>query len=190
MLFKNYQLKKESELFKIQNKFQKEWEKIEPKIMLSLSEINETFWFTNPKEIIALVSLNPICPRDIKNKNFNVFYKQSIEEMKDTCIHELLHFIYFKKWKEVFPHSKEKEFDNPYLVWKLSEIVIPIILNEKRIQKIFEHKFKGYNEFEQIKIKGKLIRDSLQELYEDKENFEDFLKKSYAFIKKHKSALP
>lgn len=167
--------------------FQKEWNKVNNRIMKALSEVTECEW--NDKEIEAKVSLNPICPRFIKEREFNIFYKQTIENMKDTCTHESLHFLYFDKWKKVFPKMKEKEMNSPYLVWHLSEMVPGIILNDEKIQKNFKHKFRSYREYENLKINNKPILESIQEIYDNREDFEDFLKKSWKFVNKNKKEI-
>jgi hypothetical protein len=58
----------------------------------------------------------PICPRDLREKSFSVFYKQNIKQTRLTIIHEILHFYYFFKWKLVFLKSNEKDFDGPHII--------------------------------------------------------------------------
>src|SRR3990167_2886115 len=97
------ELKKQSEIF------QMAWDKINSDVMHALSDVVEQKWSSKDKKIVARVSLNPICPRDIKERTFDVFYMQSLEYMKSVAIHETLHFIYFDKWKSVFPKAEAKE---------------------------------------------------------------------------------
>lgn len=184
------QFKKETSRIRKKIKFfQKEWEKINDQVMLVLSELVEQDWGKQTKEISARVSLNPICPRFIKERTFDVYYKDTARRMKSTAIHEILHFIYFEKWKKVFPKIKEREFDSPYLVWKLSEMVPGIVLNDKKIQKIFTYRFFSYKEFQTIQLKGRPLLSSLQKFYDERRNFEDFLRKSWAFVKKHEKEI-
>jgi hypothetical protein len=170
-------------IFKIKRKefekkrkiFQKEWNKLNDDVMLVLSKVVEQDWPEKDKKIFARVSLNPICPRYIKQRTFDVFYEQKPNYMKSVAIHEILHFIYFEKWKRVFPKTKEKEFDAPHLVWQLSEMVPKIILSDKRVQKVFRYKFDSYKEYENFKLNRK--------------DFADFLKKSWKFVKKHEKQI-
>ena len=83
--------------------------------------------------------------------------------MKSVAIHEILHFIYFEKWKKVFPKTQEKEFDAPHLVWQLSEMVPGIILNDKRVQNVFKYKFDSYKEYENFK--KKMLKTSSNRVY-------------------------
>ena len=187
--FKDLLLKNEKHLFTKAKIFQKEWDKINDPVMITLSKVVEKEWPKKDIQVLALLSLNPICPRDIKKRSFEIFYKQTVEEMKATVIHELFHFIYFEKWKEVFPKTKESEINSPHLVWKLSEIVTGVVLNDKTIQKVFTHKFKTYNEFENQRINKRLLLSYMEEFYDRRKSFKDFLINSHNFIKKNKEEL-
>jgi len=169
--------------------FQREWNKINDEILPVLSEVVEQEWSDKDKEIFARISLNPICPRYIKQRTFDLFYKQKPKYMKSVAIHEILHFIYFEKWKKVFPKTEEKEFDGPHLVWQLSEMVPGIILNDKRVQNVFKYKFYSYKEYENFKLKGEPLLSYLQDFYDNRKDFADFLKKSWIFIKKHEKEI-
>jgi hypothetical protein len=169
--------------------FQREWNKINDNIMLVLSKVVEQEWSDKDKKIFARISLNPICPRYIKQKTFDLFYKQKSKYMKSVAIHEILHFIYFEKWKKVFPKTQEKEFNAPNLVWHLSEMVPEIILNDKRVQNVFKYKFDSYKEYENFKLNGKPLLSYLQDFYDNRKNFADFLKNSWKFVKKYEKEI-
>ena len=166
--------------------FQREWDKINDKVIVALSEILEIKWPKKDKQIRALVSPNQICPRYIKERTFDVYFLSSIKEMKAIAVHEILHFLYFEKWKKIFPKTNEKHFNSPYLVWELSEIVPKAILSDKRLQKIFRHNPDVYKEYKNLKIKGKYLLDYINHFYFKRKNFEDFLRKSWTFMKKYK----
>lgn len=180
---------KRKELEKKSKIFQKEWNKINDKVMIVLSGVVEQDWQKKDKKIFAGVSLNPICPRYIKQRTFDIFYKQKLRYMKSVAIHEILHFIYFEKWKQVFPNTKEKEFDAPHLVWQLSEMVPKIILSDKRVQNVFKYKFGSYKEYENFKLNDKPLLSYLQTFYDNRKDFADFLKKSWRFVKKHEKEI-
>ena len=170
-------------------RFQRSWNKINNKALEALSEVVEINWPKNTMKIAAYVTLNPICPRWIKKRTFDIYYKFNIRKMKAVSLHEILHFIYFEKWKQVFPKTKEREFDKPYLVWQLSEMVPPIILKDERIQKVFRHKPPAYKEYVKFKIDKKPLLEYFQEFYDNKKDFEDFLKQSWKFVKEHKKEI-
>lgn len=181
--------KEKIELEKKTKIFQRGWNEINDDIMFILSNVIEQEWLKKDRKIFARVSLNPICPRYIKQRTFDIFYKQKPKYMKSVAIHEILHFIYFEKWKKVFPKTNEKEFDAPHLVWQLSEMVPGIILNDKRVQKVFKYKFDSYKEYENFKLNGKPLLFYLQDFYDSRKDFADFLKKSWKFVKKYEKEI-
>ena len=171
-------------------KYSKNWRKIEKQYLTILPEILDTPWPKDKKIIKAMISINPICPRFINNWSFSLFYKQKAKKMKETIMHEICHFLYFKKWKEVFPNSPKKTFEYPYIEWHLSEILAPIILNDLRIQKLLKRKAVFYKEHQKIKIDGAAAPKHFLLLYKENVDknyrFEEFLRKAYSEIKKHR----
>ena len=177
------------ELKKVAKDFQKEWDKDGEKLLTALSKVVGKEWPEDCENMKAWISLNPICPRFLEQRAFDVYWKQSLTEMKDTCLHEILHFIWFEKWKEIFPKYNNKEFESPHLVWKLSEMVPLAVLSDKRIQTIFKHEPSVYNEWKSKKIGGKLLLEHLQTIYYEKKSFADFMKKSWKFVKKYEKEI-
>lgn len=187
--FKEYYKENKKSIEGIREKFQEEWNKISDGYMNALSEVLEIKWSKQDKKIYALLSLNPICPRWIKERTFNVYYNFDLNVMKSISMHEILHFLWFEKWKQIFPETNEKEFDSPYLVWKLSEIVPKAILSDEKIQKIFKHKPLVYDEWKFARINGKPLLSQIGEIYHYRKNFEDFVRKTWEFIKKHEKEI-
>ena len=187
--FEDFILKNKNLLEKKAEEFNKEWSKLNDDFMKAISEALEIDWPKKDKEIRAFISPNPICPRYLKQRIFDVYYLSSLDWMKAVTVHEILHFIYFEKWKKVFPKTNEKHFEIPHLVWKLSEIVPKAILSDERVQKIFKHNPTVYDEYHELKINGKPLLDYIDEFYFKRKNFKDFLKKSWVFVNKHKSSL-
>lgn len=173
-------------------KYQKAWNKVEKDYFKLLSEIISTEWPKNKKNIKAMISINPICPRFLNNWSFFLFYKyEKIGNAIEVIMHECCHFLYFEKWKQVFPNAKTKTFDYPYIEWHLSEILTPIILNDQRVQKLLNKKADFYDEYKKIYIgKNNLIKH-FELLYKnhitEQSNFDDFLKNAYSEIKKYKN---
>ncbi len=184
--FEDFILKNKNLLEKKAKEFQKEWNKINKEYMKAISEVLGIDWPKKDKEISAFISPNPICPRYIKQRIFDVYYLSSLEWMKAVAVHEILHFIYFEKWKKVFSKANEKHFEAPHLVWKLSEMVPRAILSDERLQKIFKHNPSVYDEYHELEINGKPLLDYIDEFYSKRKNFKDFLKKSWDFVNKHK----
>ncbi len=106
----------------------------------------------------------------------------------EVIMHECCHFLYFEKWKQLYPKTNNKRFESPYLEWHLSEILASVILNDIRIQKMLKRKADFYNEHKRIKIDGKTVPKYFNDLYNKiskNKNFDEFLKESYQIIKKN-----
>ncbi|MBR9676639.1 hypothetical protein GOV04_00670 [Candidatus Woesearchaeota archaeon] len=142
-------------------------------------------------KLTAYVTISPICPRDLQKKDFAVSYQYNNRYAKLAIAHEVLHFYYFKKWKEVFPRHSEKSFDGPHIIWHLSEILAVVLLNTSKFFKILRAKEKGYQEHQKIKVRRRTILEYFSDLYtqsqKNNQNFEQFLKQSYKTIKQHEN---
>lgn len=188
-LFKENRQEMENARPKIQNV----WDGINRDVMQALSDIMEIGWPATDKKFTANITLNPICPRYLKSRSFDVFFRDernSINTIEMIAVHEILHFIYFEKWKEVFPETDEAEFNTPHLVWKLSEMVPAILLNDVRMQNIVKLKFRCYTEFEQCMIGKRHLLSYLQEFYDLRKSMADFLTRSWEFVRAHRNEIP
>lgn len=172
--------------------YEKEWGKIEKNFLEALSEILEIDWPKRRKTIYAMTSINPICPRFLDSWSFSMFYNyKKMDKAMEVIMHECCHFLYFEKWKELYPKMDRKKFNAPHIEWHLSEIIAPIILNDKRIQKLLKQKADFYPEHARLKIAGQTIPKYFTSLYEKniKENkdFNAFLRQTYQEIKRNKN---
>ena len=157
--------------------------------MIALENVNETKWPKELKIISAKITLNPICPRYLEDYSFDIHFAFPNILMKRITLHEISHFIFFKKFKEIYPKINPKRFEYPNIVWNLSEIVPLMILGDKRIQEIIEHEPSIYNVYKKLKINEKNILEILQNFYNKRKNFTDFIKTSYNFMKKHEKEI-
>lgn len=173
--------------------FQREWNKINDNYMKALSEVLETEWPKDRKTIFGIISINPDGLRFLKYWGFQIFYMQRLYMMRGTVAEEILHLLYFKKWKEVFPKADEKTFEQPYLEWHLSEILVPAILGDKRIWKMIKFTKYGYLEHIKVKIGKRNLIQHFEELYRKsrkrKEPFAQFLQIAYKEAQKHKDKI-
>ncbi len=173
-----------SEIKTNQLKYEEEWRKVEEDFFATLSGVIGIEWPLDREIITAMISINPITPRSLEDWNFAYFYNyHEIADFLETVMHECCHFLYFEKWKELFPEIESKNFDAPYIEWHLSEVIAPIILNDERIQKILKKPAHFYPQHYQNKIGERSIVDFFTELYHQQNNFSDFLKKSYELIR-------
>lgn len=189
---KDFISKNKHKLEALRFQYQKEWDTINDLYLKILSEDFETKYPHTRKIITAYVSIVPIYPRFLNTWSFNVGLKS--QNMKKIATHEILHFMYFKKWKEVFPKTKTAELEAPYLVWKLSEIVAPILLNNNpKIQKLTRAKDPGYSEFKNIKIGKQKIVTHFEKIYKNhikkETSFTSFLESIWEETKKYEKVL-
>ena len=176
-----YQAKRD-ELENVKQEAQENWDKIEGKILKEFSNILQREW--ELEKIPVGISLLPFSTRDLEEKRVDIYYKKDIQSVLKTTTHELFHFIYFNKWKEIFPDITIEEMDYPSPAWALSEIVLPIMLNNSKIKNILGMEFKNYSMFENEMYEDKNIVFHIRKMYEDNE-IEDFLRKSYEYILKY-----
>ncbi len=176
-------------LKEVKEETENRWRKIENKIIARLQEILELREL--PKPITGKVSLLPIAPRFLKQRLFYFCAKSKCKI--ETIVHELLHFMYFMKWIECFPEyrdeKKQREFDSPFLVWHLSEIVPGIILNDEIILKELDCIPRSYKRYYEIIVNKKSVIQHIKEIYKKRKSFCEFLKKAWGFIKRNEEKI-
>jgi hypothetical protein len=170
-----------------------EWDKIGAAFLEELSKHFETEWPEDKPEIVGYVSNLPVFPRFLDEYKFCVGYKNTAGSI-ETSAHEILHFLWFKKWKEVFPEIERKEYESPNLAWRLSEIMDPIILQcNPKIKELIKPKGWGYSSFKDIKIGDVSMTEYFKKIYLDSvasgDNFETTLKKLWEEAQKHKDEI-
>jgi len=176
------------DLLKSKKKYELAWKKVKQRYFDLLSKILDTDWPKDHKNITVLISINPICPRFLNDWGFSIFYDyKQISHVLEVIMHETCHFLYFKKWLELYPATDKKKFESPYIEWHLSELVAPIILNDKRVQTLLKQKAVFYPEYSKIKINGNVASTHFTEIYKNSEgDFKKFLSNSFKSIKIHR----
>ena len=187
--------KNKENLEKSKEHFQKIWEQTCGKLLESLSKDFETDLPNEIKEIKANVSINPMCPRWVDKWMFNLYYRFNDISMLKVAIHEIIHFVYFKKWSEVFPDSDNKNFNGMNSEWILSEILVHTIMNNnKTIQDIVKGEGSDvYKKWQSIRVDGKKLDEYFDGFYKEHEegkiSFADFLRKSWDEYQKRKDVI-
>ncbi|MEG1597396.1 MAG: hypothetical protein RR359_03885 [Bacilli bacterium] len=166
-------------------RYQKVWDTYNDNFMEELSKTLNINWPDKCKNIKGFIGVVPICPRDIENATFTLPYWLDNETVLDAVAHECCHFLYFEKWKQLFPDFDENSFNTPHLIWKLSEMVIDFILNKENIQQYLRHNFKSYYYFYE---KNKEEMGTIKELYE-KNSIEDAIRLSYSYLLEREATL-
>lgn len=162
--------------------YQNIWDPINDAIMEDLAFRLHIQW--PEEEIICRVGLLPVCPRDILGKTFDLNYGSKNAKIIAIAIHELCHFLYFEKWKEVYPDYREEEFDHPHIAWYLSEAMIDPLINNEIFKKYTNEDLSAYSVFYQTLIDGKSVIDHLRS-YVENESIEEAIRRGYELFQKN-----
>lgn len=138
------------------------------------------------------ISINPIEPRFLRERFFDIFYLNSEPGAIGESIHEIIHFVWFYVWNRLFGDSYDA-YERPSLKWILSEMVVESIMKDPRLSSInpyFPREQGGciYPYFFTMEVEGTPILDTLDEMY-TKQSIEDFMKNSYAYCQAHEAEI-
>ena len=143
-------------------------------------------------ELNANITLNPVCPRFLKERCFDVFYKNSERGALGTSLHEVIHYFWFHVWNAHFGDSYE-EYETPSLKWILSEMVVESIMQDHRLSSInpyYPRENGGcvYPYFQDMIVDGRLILDTMDDMYHSN-NITDFMELAYRYCQKHETTI-
>ena len=140
-------------------------------------------------DMVAMVGLNPICPRDIEHHCFDIYHYFETKWAMATALHEITHFAWFTFWQKHF-RDDLSEYDAPHLKWLLSEIVVETIIRNSDLGALVEQpKYIAYSYFYNMTIKGEPIFDTMKCFYIERKDIYDFMEKSYNWIKDNEPEL-
>lgn len=159
------------------------WNKYNDKYFKVLQSLLNIEWPTDKMNIESSIGIIPVFPRFLNDFGFSVSIDLTDSKIIETCAHECLHFLWFEKWKQLYPQTKREEFDSPHLVWEYSEMVVDSILNTKSIKEVLNINARSYDSFYKIKHNNEMVMDSLKNIFSSREVIEDRIKKGYEFIK-------
>lgn len=133
------------------------------------------------RTITCGVMFNTTCPRYLSEFAFEVNYNTSNEQMLETIIHELIHFYYFEKWKEVFPDYDESTFECPHLIWLLSEMSIEPLFKKTAFNSFCLSPYPAYNYFYSECLFGENVMEKLNTLFSSN-NITSYFKEALKYI--------
>lgn len=172
--------------------YSKHWEACKPQIVAALSEAFDFDCSALFNDLKCNVSLNPIDPRFLREHSFDIFWLNSEKGAIGKAIHEIIHFVWFHVWNQLFGDSYD-EYEAPSLKWILSEMVVEAVMSDPRLSSInpyFPRENGGciYPYFFDMKVNGRLILDTLDEMYRN-QSISDFMKNSYAYCRKYEAEI-
>jgi hypothetical protein len=186
-------LRDKEQMISAQRQIQETWKNIGSAFLEALSQHFRTDWPDDKPELKGFISALPAYPRFLDDYSFCLGYKD-IPDMIEVSAHKILHFLWFKKWKEVFPETERREYESPNLCWRLSEIMDPIILQcNPKLKKLVEPKRWGYSSFKNIKIGNAGMTEYFKDIYlksiASADSFEITLKKLWEEAQKHEGEI-
>ncbi len=134
-------------------------------------------------DIVVNVTLNPISPRFLSERVFDVFYLNSHYGALGISLHELVHYIWFDVWHREFGDDHSK-YEHPHLEWVLSEAVVYCILADSRLDDINPYKAneRVYEYFYTMQVGNRGILDTLMHMYSGASSIVEFMHISYDFF--------
>lgn len=138
------------------------------------------------------VTMNPIMPRFLTERTFDLFYLASDRGAIGLALHELVHFVWFHVWNRLFGDSYG-EYERPSLKWILSEMVVEAVMQDERLRSInpyFPREQGGcvYPYFFSMVVEGRPILDTLDDMYKS-QSMGAFMRSSYAYCQAHEAEI-
>lgn len=143
-------------------------------------------------DLKGYISLNPVCPRFLRERYIDMFHLNSHRGCIGLTIHEMIHFLWFHVWNSL-NHDSYDEYERPSFKWILSEMVVESIMCDERLSSInpyFPRENGGcvYGYFQDMVIQERPILDTLDDMYRAMP-MPDFMAESYAYCLKNESAI-
>lgn len=163
--------------------FKDEFDKYSDDLINELLNLFEVSW-EDEKDIDCFVGYIPFYPRSIVYKFFDVSYADEDRVFLGTA-HEINHFVFFEKWKQLYGYNDSNEPLHPEPLWFTCELIVDPTLNTKRIQEITGYEHKAYEQFYTESIDGKIVMDYVKEFFNERNTIKEFIDKTYEFCVNH-----
>ena len=163
-------------------RFQNIWER---NAVFINNELNNIFGKEFEFDCVAYVNLNPVWPRYLNEKCFDVNLDANDDYLLLTSAHEIIHFAWFEVWKDNFPQIERQDYDYPNLSWLISEIAIEPIFKFSNLKQLSSAK-PAYDYFYTDKINNKTIAEIANEIFKNSKDINNFQHTIYSFFKNNK----
>ena len=164
---------------------QQQFQNFEEALLHKMLLLFEVLWPGEQKEIICYIGYIQRCTRNCITKEFFLTSSMDIETNIKAGIHEINHFIFYEKWKQMHGFPEGVEPMHPETLWFLEELIVDPTLNEPILQEIVPIPQQAYEQFYVQKIGDTPVMTHIKEIYERKESMEHFLEEAHSFIQKH-----
>ena len=174
------------------NLYAAHWQQYHDQVNAALSDAFDCSMADLFNDLHCHVSLNPIQPRYLTERQFDVFCLNSERGALGTALHELVHFAWFHVWNQVFADDYT-EYERPSLKWILSEMVVESIMRDERLSSINpyfprEHGGCVYPYFFTLMIDGVPALDTLDAMYRTLP-IRTFMQESFAWCQANESLI-
>ena len=160
------------------------WKKYNDDFFKELCSYLEIDWPEDKEIIEATIGIIPVSPRNIDEFSFSTHENITDNQLIETCAHECCHFLWFEKWKELYPDYKTEDFEAPSNIWEYSEMIVDPILNSDKIAKVFNKKTRyAYDSF----YENDSIMNGLFEIFNDDLSIDEKIVKGFEYINKIKT---
>lgn len=163
-------------------RYNKIWSEYNDKYFYMLSNFFGITFPKNIKKIDAHVGLIPTFPRYLDSFSFALSTGLNDWKLIEVAAHETLHFLWFEKWKSMYPKTPRSHFESPFDEWRYSEMVTDPILNNKPFTGLFKFTEKSYDSFYELYDNDELVMDKLRNIYSTDDSIEEKIEKGYKYI--------
>ena len=170
--------------------YQTHWDTNEKGITQALEKAFKLDLQNKFNDMVGTITLNPICPRFLDTRSFDVFYLSSEHGAMGIALHEIIHFVWFDVWQNQF-HDDVLHYESPHLPWIFSEMVVDCIMRDELLTSLNPYTKDNhaiYDYFYDIIIDQVCIIDTLNELYQNN-NIHDFMSLGYEYCQKHEQII-
>lgn len=172
--------------------YEQHFMKYKEQIEDALSDAFETDTRLLFNDLHANLSMNPVCPRFLRERYFDLFYKNSERGALGVSLHEVIHYLWFHVWNKTFGDSYD-EYDVPSLKWILSEMVVESIMSDSRLSSInpyYPRENGGcvYPYFYTMNLEGEPILDTLAKMYQQN-SIADYMRIAFDYCLTHEKAI-
>lgn len=143
-------------------------------------------------DLTGNITLNPICPRFLRDCRFDIFFKNSERGALGLALHEVIHFFWFHVWNAHFGDTYD-EYETPSLKWILSEMAVQPIMADPRLRSLnpyfpIENGGCVYPYFQNMVIEGTPILEYMDKLY-NRNRITDFMEAAFSYCRTHENEI-
>ncbi len=164
-------------------KYNNIWTPYNDKYYQALCKYLNIDWPKDKLTIDASIGLAPVFPRELDTYSFSLGLGVDDDKLKEVIAQESLHFLWFWKWKQLYPNCPKEQYDSPYPAWKYSEMVTDPILNSDTLHKVLSIHEQAYDSFYSLKdSQGNFVMNELAKIYNQDISIEEKITQGYEYV--------